>query len=358
MPAQAVAAEPELGLRVPSSSTSKAYKASRRKNSVPMAIAAMIAASMLVITAFFVALKDNENLLAKKPDLPQDAREIPIPKDVPPPRDPNAIRETTEVLAPLGSETSTKPVENRTRRPRIGPMNEGNIAEQTPEVMPLVDPEMANIKTPASAIPDSADPSKEKMAEQEARASTASPAETAAVRKALGEALVAMGYRDWDTAEAKLKSAQATAKDGVLAQKVEAVESVSTGVKEFWLAVRESTKSLGAGQELVIGSTRVAVVEANDKMLILRVGGMNKRYPIDDLPMGLARSLASTWFDNNAPSTKVFTGAFLFVEPNGNLDEVRQLWQAARQGGVNMDLLMGLLEDDLKADAKSGTDKS
>jgi hypothetical protein len=360
MPVQAISAtaaasEPELGLKVPSSSTTKAYKQSRKKNSVSTAIAALLAASFLVIAAFFMAIK-GENFLAKKPDQPRDASELPIPADVPPPVDPNPARSTDAMLAPLGDDV---PQANSTirkqKRPKIGPRVEG----QTPETMPLIGPDMKNAISPESAIPSTTPSTPPTMKPEEtAPVSTASPQETAAVRKALGKALVAMGYRDWDTTKEKLTEAKSLATDELLKEKVEAVEAVSTGAKEFWRAVRESTKSLGAGQELLIGNTRVAVVEANDKMLILRVGGSNKRYPIDDMPMGLARTLASTWFDNNASSTKVFTGCFLFVEQNGDPAEVRQLWQSAKQEGADVGLLLPLLDDDLKAAAMDDADKS
>lgn len=355
MPVQAIAAapaEPGLGLKVPTTSTAKAYKQSRKKNSVPMVIAALFAASLLVVAAFFVALKDG-GLLALKPELPKSAKDLPIPTDVPPPVDPNSSQTTTEILSPLGADNKKPNTNDKKKKPsRIGPLVEG----QTPETMPLVSPEVKT-DAPESAIPPTTEQPAMKP-EETPPASTASPQETAAVRQALGQALVAMGYRDWDTAKDKLDEAKAKATDDVLKEKVEAVQSVSTGVAEFWRAVAESTKSLGAGQELVIGSTRVAVVEANDKLLILRVGGMNKRYPIDDLPMGLARTLASTWFDNNAASTKVFTGAFLFVEPNGDPAEVRQLWTSAKQEGVNVDPLLKLLEDNLKAEGKEESDNS
>jgi hypothetical protein len=355
MPVQAISAapaEPELGLKVPSNSAAKNYKQSRKRNSVSTVIAALLAASLLVVAAFFVAIKDG-GFLAQKPAVPRDAKELPIPTDVPPPVDPYAAPPTNVILSPLGEDdTKTNPANKKPKQPKIGPRVEG----QTPETMPLINPETKTTDTPESAIPPTDPPAMKP--EETAPVSTASPQETAAVRKALGETIAAMGLRDWDTANDKLAEAKGLATDEVLKEKVEAVDSLSTGVKEFWRAVAESTKSLGAGQELVIGSTRVAVVEANDKLLILRVGGMNKRYPIDDLPMGLARTLASSWFDNNAASTKVFTGAFLFVEPNGDRAEVRQLWQAAKQEGVNVDLLLQLLEDDLKADAKVDANKS
>lgn len=359
VPVQAIgsaAAEPELGLQVPKNSATKAYKQSRQKNAVSTAVAALLAASLLVIAAFFAFLKDGNPLA----HIPRDAKELPIPTDVPPPVDPNAAPPTTVILAPLGDDSPRpKPPVKKPKKSTIGPLVEGDGEGQTPVTIPLVTPEMTNTAKPESAIPEMKVPEKTPMPETPAPMSTASPEETAAVRKALGQAIMAMGYRDWDTATEKLAEAKALAPDDVLKQKVEAVESVSTGAQEFWRAVRESTKSLGAGQELTIGSTRIAVVEASEKLLILRVGGQNKRYPIDDLPMGLARTLATTWFDNNAPSTKVFTGAFLYVEPNGDPAEVRQLWQAAQQGGVNVELLMSLLEDaDLKSAGKDDADKS
>jgi hypothetical protein len=223
--------------------------------------------------------------------------------------------------------------------------------------MPLVGLTPPGTGTPESAIPEVVKkPEVKPMPEVKPATPQATPAETAAVRKSLGQAIVAMGYRDWDTTDAMLAQAEKQAKAGDLVEKVEAVKSLKDGAKEYWNAVRESTKNLEAGSELVLGSSRIAVVEVTDKLLIVRINGRNARYQIDDMPMGLARTLASTWFDSNAASTKVFTGAFLFVEQNGDPAEVRQLWQQAKQSGVNMDLLMPLLDDNLKAEATANNE--
>jgi hypothetical protein len=132
------------------------------------------------------------------------------------------------------------------------------------------------------------------------------------------------------------------------------VRLISQGVDEFWKAVHEGVAALRSGEELEFGENRIVVVEVSPERLVIRMLGQNHRFQIKDMRMGLARLMAERWFDLSAPSSKVFIGCFLFVEPNGDKAEVRGLWQEASAGGVGVEALTRILDNDPRESGEDG----
>ncbi len=115
-------------------------------------------------------------------------------------------------------------------------------------------------------------------------------------------------------------------------------------VDGFWNAVRESVKGLQVGDELKIGNTSVSVVEADQNSLTLHRPGRNERYPLATMPGGIAFMLADRWYDKNNPANKIYLGAFHAVDPSGNPEEARRLWEAATKSGASAADLMPILD--------------
>jgi hypothetical protein len=172
------------------------------------------------------------------------------------------------------------------------------------------------------------------------------PEQAAVFDKTLRVAYDALAGRDVAAAKRALADAEPLAINEEQQSRLRGMQVVLQGVESFWKAAREGLKGLiGTNEDLELESgTRVGVVEAAPDFLILRIAGQNKRYEFADLPPGLALLLAKRWFDASAPSTKVFLGAFQFVDPRGDEEDVRQLWETAGRAGVATDDLMSLLE--------------
>ena len=105
-------------------------------------------------------------------------------------------------------------------------------------------------------------------------------------------------------------------------------------LSQFLRAVQEVIKKLQPAEEIMVGGSPIAVVEASADLLIVRVAGENRRYPPDDLPVGLAMAIADRWFDGQAESTIAFKAAYLAV--HGRADEAGQLWATAARAGVDL----------------------
>ena len=160
-------------------------------------------------------------------------------------------------------------------------------------------------------------------------------ADLAAARKALGE-------RNAKAAKERIAAAEQLATSGEPKQLVEGFKALPKYVDGFWEAVREGTKGLEEAGELKVGNTFVSIVEVGSGQLTIRASGKNHRYPLDELPAGLAVAIAKRWFDDQ-PDNKVYLGAFYFVDPRTDAAEAKRLWEEAASAGVNVKGLLALL---------------
>ena len=110
--------------------------------------------------------------------------------------------------------------------------------------------------------------------------------------------------------------------------------------QEYWAAFDEAWIALTAGHEIVVGSTRVSVVDISADRLTLRVAGSNKRYRRGGLPVGLQQAIVSNWLNPDAPSTQLILGAFWAVRSSrdesqaamseGDFAKARAHWTTAK----------------------------
>lgn len=230
------------------------------------------------------------------------------------------------------------------RRPAPAPAP----VQPEPEMEPMPDP--SPNEPPAMAEPPAAManlPATPMPAPQaEADTSAAPTAEQAAAfDAAIRASFEALGSRDLDGASQQLAVASENAISIEQRKMLRGMEAVKQGVEAFWDAARDGLKGLvGTNDELELQSGRVGIVEATPEYLILRIAGQNRRFEFDSMPSGLAKILAERWFDENAASTKIFLGSFMLVDPAGDKEKVRQLWQEAASSGIMIDELLPLLD--------------
>jgi hypothetical protein len=160
-------------------------------------------------------------------------------------------------------------------------------------------------------------------------------AELAAARKALGE-------RNAQAAKEHIAAAEQLAAAGEPKLLVEGFKALPKYVDGFWEAVGEGIKGLEEAGELKVGNMFVSIVEMGSGQLTIRANGKNHRYPLNELPAGLAVAIARRWLDDR-PDNKVYLGAFYFVDPRTDVAEAKRLWEEAASAGVNVKGLLALL---------------
>ena len=106
--------------------------------------------------------------------------------------------------------------------------------------------------------------------------------------------------------------------------------------------MRETLPSLQAGESFDVEGEEVSVVEASAEKIVVRVAGRNREYETSKMPAKLAMTLAARWLNEDNPVSPAVLGAFQAVDPKGDRQQARLLFQQARAGGINVD---GLLEE-------------
>lgn len=168
----------------------------------------------------------------------------------------------------------------------------------------------------------------------------------------LTEIRQALQARDLVRADKLLQQIEELPKRPQDAAKYQRLELLTYYVKEYWKGIDESLARLQGGTEVVMGAQRMIVVEINDKELVVRYNGQNRRIARDNLPPALESAMANRAFNQNAASTKVFLGAKLAVSPDPSTAAVRKLWEQAKREGASLGDLEAVLDDtyDLPAD--------
>lgn len=172
-----------------------------------------------------------------------------------------------------------------------------------------------------------------------AATATAQDAKRAAFRQATADARRAMAERDLDAAKEHLKVATANAQTQEDRDELARLETLHDYVGQFWNLLGKEAAKLAGGEELVVGKTRVAFVEAAGGSIVVKVAGQLRRYTIKTIPTSLALALAEKSFANNAVS-KIVIGAFLAMDAKGDRKQAKRLWDAASRAGLSQDVAL------------------
>jgi hypothetical protein len=168
--------------------------------------------------------------------------------------------------------------------------------------------------------------------------------------KALSTARSALAARQLDEAKTHIRVAKNIAQAPEHQALVERLELLHEHVVEFWDAVRDGLKGLANVSEMEFNGNPMSIVEATADHLKVRYRGRNLTYERLNIPTGLAMTIADRAWEPNGAAAKVAKGALLAVDPNGNVDQARRLWQEAALAGGEVDKLLPVLDDkyDLK----------
>lgn len=153
------------------------------------------------------------------------------------------------------------------------------------------------------------------------------------------EARRSMADRDLATAWPCVEAAVAHAQ--TLCEKTEAerLRMLLKCLERFWGAVSHGVAGLETGEELVTDDRRLAVIDATAEKLTIRSDGANHTYRVRLLPVPLALAVVEQKIPES-PVRKVFCGAFLAMDRDGNHEQARRLWQSALEAGLNIRALM------------------
>lgn len=176
--------------------------------------------------------------------------------------------------------------------------------------------------------------------------------ESAAVAKSLANARAALGDRNWAKAREQMNLAlvESASPDSMAA--VDRMQTLDKAVHGFWDAVKAAVADLKPVDELSYSGKKAVVVNVEPDQLGLRIEGQNREYKLDKLPGDLALHLAEQQLKPGDPTTKIYLGAFLAVEPKGDRSRALQLWQEAADEGADTAKLLIDLDKQLADSAK------
>jgi len=149
----------------------------------------------------------------------------------------------------------------------------------------------------------------------------------------LAAARRAMWSRDLDAARRHVEEAIEAARTSTERTEVERVHKLLKSLEAFWTAVRQAAGRLESGRELRVGETMVMVVEADGGSLTIRAAGQNRTYRVEDLPPGLAITLARQALPKGQSATDLHLGSFLAIDARGDRHDARAHWDRAGPDG-------------------------
>ncbi len=211
-----------------------------------------------------------------------------------------------------------------------------------PEPKPEPDPEMMQPEPPVKpVVPEpKPEPKPEPMP---------TPAELAELSRLMNEAKTALGDFTFDEAETALAQAAKVAKAKEHVAMVTRLQRTADMAKQFRDSIREAMAKLEGSEVIKISNTtEAAVVEASPQKITIRLAGTNRTYSLNDLPLGLAVNLGERALNPDAPSTKVFKGAFVLLDKRAvpaQIEKAKTWWEEAESAGENLGDLMLVFDD-------------
>lgn len=176
-----------------------------------------------------------------------------------------------------------------------------------------------------------------------------SRAEIKALAQALTTARAAIGEHNFPVADREIAKALALAKTDEHKAKAERLQLLSEYIVRFRKAIGETLSRFGGGDQIDFGDgTTIGIVEVTPDLLVIRVGGENKRYPMNDLQPGLATRLGEMSLDKASLDTLAMKAAFVAVNPkvgDDDLAKVQAWWREAASVGDVKDLIAAINDD-------------
>jgi hypothetical protein len=160
----------------------------------------------------------------------------------------------------------------------------------------------------------------------------------------------AMAKRDLQHATQLLENAEKRGSPAYVGQ-LDRLDLIRHYLELFWAAVANGTRTLDALDELVVGKTRVAVVETSNGQIVLRVLGSNRRYDVDNMSSNLALTLAGRVLAEDKQNLLI-VAAFHLADKAGDTAQAERLLNEAKRAGIDI----GSLSQELSAARAAGAD--
>jgi hypothetical protein len=291
----------------------------KRPARLPLALVLGAGGGIALLAALLVAWQMSDNNQAEK--------------------DPLAINDQMTPAVPQSGDPAAQP------KPAEPPPMAAAVEPETPEPTPMLEPVPLNVDPEpepidAEVVPEPVKPEPKPMPTAK---------ELAELSRLMTEAKAALGEFNFAEADAALAQAERTARLPEHLTMVKRLTLVGNMAQTFRTAIQESMGRLDATEVIKISENADAVVvESSPEKLVIRFAGENRSYSLDDMPLGLAIKLGERVLDTSDPQTRLFKGAYVFVDKrtdNAQMQKVTTWWDEAQAAGVDVSELMPVLTD-------------
>ncbi|MEO8495469.1 MAG: hypothetical protein ABI614_10385 [Planctomycetota bacterium] len=176
-----------------------------------------------------------------------------------------------------------------------------------------------------------------------------SRAELRALAQALTTVRDAIGEQNFPVADREIAKASALAKSDEHKAKVVRLQLLRDYVGRYRAAISETLGRFRGGDQIDLGDGKTfGIVEVTPDLLVIRVSGQNRRYPMNELPLGLASLLAEMSLDKASLDTTAMKAAFVSINPKlGDADRVKATawWKEAASVRDVPDLIAAINDD-------------
>lgn len=174
-------------------------------------------------------------------------------------------------------------------------------------------------------------------------------AEVEALIKTLERVRTALAEHHFAEVDQQLARADTQAQTEEHRRAVARLRRLADHVASFRQALLGQLQSMQGGESFKVGtSTVVVLVEATESHVVVRLGGMNRRYPVSELPAGLALAIADLKFRQGDPVGLQAKAAFLIASKRADDEsraKARSLLEEAQAAGADVSDLLRLLDE-------------
>lgn len=174
-------------------------------------------------------------------------------------------------------------------------------------------------------------------------------AEVERLIRELESARMALAEHQFSVADQHLAQADRLAKTEEQKQAVARVRRLADLLAAFRQALLAQLQSMQGGETFKVGaSTQVTLVEVNESRVVVRMAGMNRSYPLNEVPPGLALAIVDLRYRQGDPAGLQAKAAFLIAQKKPSDDtrqKARSLLEEAQTAGADVSDLLRLLEE-------------
>jgi len=205
-------------------------------------------------------------------------------------------------------------------------------------IAPLSPPPLSPSPAPVTAPVEPVAPP---AAEPEVQA--AEPVDPGAIDAALDPVIGLLAAQDFDAADAAIEAA---GNAGGTRIRLAPWRAVAASARAFADYSQEALEATRPGNEYVVASRTIAIVENQRNFFIYRSQGRNKKIGRDQIPEPIRLAIVLDSF-NDQPANQIYVGAYRATRTPPELAAARTCWEAAKAAGFDVDRLLEWLDDPL-----------